>query len=421
MDATPSKIDPVRTGTPCRYCGTVLTHSLIDLGDQPLANSYLRDRPEDIAAERRYPLHVKVCGGCFLAQVETAVPADAIFSDYAYFSSYSASWVAHAERYAKAMIDRFGIGPNSLVVEIASNDGYLLKHFRDRSVPVLGVEPAANVAAVAEQAGIPTEVAFFNRETGRRLAEEGHCADLMAANNVLAHVPDIRDFAAGFPEILTPEGVATFEFPHLLRLIDGTQFDTIYHEHYSYLSLLVVERVFADVGLRVFDVEELPTHGGSLRVFACRAQASHAETARLAALRAVEAEAGLHRIDTYLDFTPKAERVRAGFRAFLARCKAEGKTVAGYGAAAKGNTFLNYCGATAGDLVCVVDRNPEKQGRLLPGTHIPVRDPAVLTDVRPDYVLILPWNIAEEIVSSMGHVRDWGGRFVAAVPEIREL
>jgi len=421
MDVEPQRIEPGQTGTPCRFCGTVLEHSLIDLGHQPLANSYLRDRPADIAAEQRYPLHVKVCANCFMAQVETAIPADAIFSDYAYFSSYSASWVAHAERYAQAMIARFGIGPGSLVVEIASNDGYLLKHFRDRSVPVRGVEPAANVAAVAERAGIPTEVAFFNRETGRRLAEAGHRADLMAANNVLAHVPDIRDFAAGFPEVLKREGVATFEFPHLLRLIDGIQFDTIYHEHYSYLSLMVVERVFGDVGLRVFDVEELPTHGGSLRVFACHAQASHAETARLAAVRTMEAEARLDRIDTYLDFTPKAERVRAGFRAFLARCRAEGKTVAGYGAAAKGNTFLNYCGATACDLVCVVDRNPEKQNRLLPGTHIPVRDPAVLVEIKPDYVLILPWNIADEIVSSMGHVRDWGGRFVVVLPDIREL
>ena len=405
--------------TPCRFCGAPLRHTFLDLGATPLANTYPADADE-AAREPTFPLRVMACEACLLVQVEHAVSPEEIFGGhYAYLSSYAASWVAHAERYAEAMIARFGLGPDARVIEVASNDGYLLRHFRDRGIAVLGVEPAQNAAAIAEADGIATEIAFFNAATGRALAARGLTADLMAANNVLAHVPDIAGFVAGFTEVLKPDGVATFEFPHLLRLIAGVQFDTIYHEHYSYLSLAALEPVFAKARLRVFDVEELPTHGGSLRLFVSHEGAGHAPTDRLNDLRAAERAAGLDQIDGYADFSPRVEAVRAGFLRFLDTARADGKTVAGYGAAAKGNTFLNYCGVTARDIPCVVDRNPEKQGRLLPGSHIPVRAPEALAELRPDYVLILPWNIAEEIVAAHAHIRDWGGQFVVAVPEIR--
>ncbi len=405
--------------TPCRFCAAPLEHTFLDLGATPLANSYPADA-EEARKEPVHPLHVRVCGECLLVQVEHAVAPDEIFAgDYAYLSSYSDSWVAHARRYAKDMIARFSLDSGSRVVEVASNDGYLLRHFFDRKIAVLGIEPARNAAEIAESAGIPTEVMFFNAETAGKLSAAGVKADLMAANNVLAHVPDIRSFAAGFPEILKPEGVATFEFPHLLNLIKQVQFDTIYHEHYSYLSLNVVEKVFTAVGLRVFDVEELTTHGGSLRVFACRDDASHEPTGRLENLRGREREARLDRLEGHLDFAPRVETVRENFRSFLAEARAAGRKIAGYGAAAKGNTFLNHCGVTASDLVCVVDRNPEKQGRLLPGSHIPVRAPEALADVRPDYVVILPWNLTDEVTVSMAHIRDWGGHFVVAIPELK--
>lgn len=407
--------------TKCRFCGAPLERVFVDLGRTPLANAYPAGAAE-AAAEARHPLRVMVCESCLLVQVEHAVPPETIFGgDYAYLSSYSASWVDHARRYAEAMIGRFALGPRSQVVEVASNDGYLLRHFRDRGIPVLGVEPAGNAADIARREGIPTEVAFFNAGTGRALAARGHRADLMAANNVLAHVPDIRGFVAGFAELLKPDGVATFEFPHLLRLIEGVQFDTVYHEHYSYLSLHAVEQVLAAVGLAAFDVETLSTHGGSLRLYAGRAAACPAPTDSLLALREEERRAALDRIDGYLGFSPRVEAVRAGFRRFLEQARKEGKRIAGYGAAAKGNTFLNFCGATADDIVCVVDRSPVKQGRLLPGSHIPVRAPEALDEMRPDYVLILPWNLADEIMAQCDHVRGWGGRFVLAVPEIRVI
>lgn len=404
----------------CRFCRTPLTHTFVDLGNQPLANSYLT--PEQLAAgtERAYPLHARVCSNCFLVQVDDAVPADAIFDgEYAYFSSFSTSWVEHARRYAEAMAKRFNLGPASLVVEVASNDGYLLKHFVDMGVPVLGVEPTANTAAAAVQIGVPTQVNFFNAATGADLAARGKRADLMAANNVLAHVPDIADFVAGFPLVLKPEGVLTFEFPHLLNLIERVQFDTIYHEHYSYLSLLAVEQVLKANGMRAFDVELLPTHGGSLRVFCCQADAAHTETDAIRALRAKEAAAGLDRIETYGDFTPKVEAVRDSFRAYLAQAKAEGRRVAAYGAAAKGNTFLNYCAARPDDLVVVFDANPAKQGRFMPGSHVPIASPADVAQVRPDDILILPWNLKDEIMAQLAYARDWGGRFVIASPETR--
>lgn len=404
----------------CRFCAAPLGHVFVDLGTTPLANAYLAPTREAIAAEQRFPLRVMVCDRCLLVQVEEAVPAETVFpADYAYLSSYADSWLAQCRAYAGQMIARLGLGSRSLVVEIASNDGYLLQFFVERGVPVLGIEPAAHAAELARAKGVPSEVLFFNRDTAPALAARGVAADLMPANNVLAHVPDIGGFVAGFPVLLKPEGVATFEFPHLLNLIRGVQFDTIYHEHYSYLSLVAVERVLASAGLRVFDVEKLPSHGGSLRLFVCRREASFAEETAVAALRAEEAAAGLDRPAGYDGFAPRVETVKAGFRRFLAAARAEGKRIAAYGAAAKGNTFLNVCGATADDILFVVDRNPEKQGRLLPGSHVPVRPPEALYEVRPDYVLILPWNLADEIRAHHAAIADWGGRFVTAVPEIR--
>jgi SAM-dependent methyltransferase len=401
----------------CRFCATPLRHTLVDLGLQPLANSNLTAEQLGAGTERSYPLHARVCHACFLVQVDDVVPPEAIFDqEYAYFSSYSATWVAHAKRYAEAMIERLDLGPESLVVEVASNDGYLLQHFVASDVPVLGVEPTANTAEAARARGVPTEIAFFNERTAIELAARGVAADLMAANNVLAHVPDIARFVAGFRHVLKDEGVLTFEFPHLLNLIELVQFDTIYHEHFSYLSLLAVEQVLRANGLRPFDVELLPTHGGSLRLFCCHVGSGRAETEALVALRAREQAAGLTRIETYDGFTPRVEAVRDSFRSFLAAAKAEGKRVAAYGAAAKGNTFLNYCRATADDIVAAFDANPAKQGRFLPGSHAPILAPASVREIRPDYVLILPWNLKDEIMDQLAYIADWGGRFVVASP-----
>ncbi|MFC4273504.1 methyltransferase domain-containing protein [Sneathiella chungangensis] len=405
----------------CRFCHQELTRTFVDLGATPLANSYLREE-RDIAAEKSYPLHARVCVNCFLVQVEDVVPAEDIFSDYAYFSSFSSSWVEHARRYAEKLTQQLGLGQNSLVIEIASNDGYLLKHFVDKGIPVLGIEPAANVAKAADAVGVKTEVAFFGIETANRLAKNGLQADLMAANNVMAHVPDINDFIGGIPILLSETGVFTIEFPHLLNLIEKVQFDTIYHEHYSYLSLLTVEKILGAHGLKVFDVEELPTHGGSLRVYACHKEAQkYAETAGLSAVREKESAAGLDTLAAYGNFTPRVETVRDDLLAFLQNAKAGGKTVAGYGAAAKGNTLLNYCGVGPELIEFVVDRNPEKQGTLLPGSHIPVFAPDKIWTEKPDYVLILPWNLAEEISTDMAAIRDWGGRFVIPIPELEVL
>jgi hypothetical protein len=403
----------------CRFCGTPLTHTVVDLGVQPLANSYLKSIGPEAPAEPAFPLHARVCSTCFLVQVDDVVPPDHIFSDYAYFSSYSDSWVEHARRYAEAMRARFALDGNSRVVEIASNDGYLLQHFVKAGVPVLGIEPAANVAKAAIAKGVETEVAFFGEATAKRLRERGIAADLMAANNVFAHVPDILDFAKGFAVLLKPLAVATFEFPHVLNLIREVQFDTIYHEHFSYLSLVAVEKVLQAAGLRAFDVEEIPTHGGSLRLYVCLPGAAHATTARLEALRAKEHASRLDSLEGYADFAPRVEAVKRGFLAFLADAKRAGKTVAAYGAAAKGNTFLNYCGVGTDDLVCVFDRSKEKQGRFLPGSKLAIRAPEEIGQVRPDYLVILPWNLAGEIGASMRGIEAWGGRFVTAVPEMK--
>jgi SAM-dependent methyltransferase len=407
----------------CRFCRAPLTQTFVDLGMQPLANSYLTKPQLEAGTEGFYPLHTRVCGACFLVQADDPVAADTIFDEgYAYFSAYSESWVAHAKRYAEAMAKRFDLGPQSLVVEIASNDGYLLQHFKAMGVPVLGIEPTANTAEVAiRDRGVPTEVAFFNDATGRDLKARGIAADLMAANNVLAHVPDIGDFVAGFQHVLKPEGVLTFEFPHLLNLIELVQFDTIYHEHYSYLSLLAVERVLRANALRPFDVELLSTHGGSLRLFCGHEASSHQETEALRTLRAREQAADLDKLPGYEGFTARVEAVRADFLAFLAGARSEGKTVAAYGAAAKGNTFLNYAGVGTDDIVAVFDANPHKQDRFLPGSHVPIHAPDKVREIRPDYLVILPWNLKDEIMGQLSYIGDWGGRFVTASPETKVI
>jgi SAM-dependent methyltransferase len=372
-----------------------------------------------LAAEPYYPLTVYVCERCLLVQLPESESPEAIFSDYAYFSSYSNSWLEHARRYVEAMIERFGLGASSQVVEIASNDGYLLQYFAARGVPVLGIEPAANVADAAIAKGIPTRIEFFGADSARRLVGEGIRADLLLGNNVLAHVPVLHDFVEGLALALAPGGVLTMEFPHLARLIAENQFDTIYHEHFSYFTLAVVQRVFAEHSLAVFDVEELPTHGGSLRVYARHADdASKGIGERVAALLAGEAAAGLDRLEGYLAFDGKVREVKRALLEFLIGVRRAGKSVVGYGAAAKGNTLLNYCGAGPDLIDYVVDRSPHKQGRFLPGTRIPIVHPDRLAETRPDFVLILPWNIKEEIMEQMAHVRRWGGRFVVPIPEV---
>lgn len=403
----------------CRFCRAPLALDFLDLGDQPLANAYLSQAELAAGSERSFRLHARVCEACFLVQVDDPVAFDAIFDDhYAYFSSYSAGWVAHAKRYAEAMTERLKLGKHSRVVEIASNDGYLLQHFVGMGVPVLGIEPTANTAEVAIKRGVPTEIAFFNAITATELAKRGIEADLITANNVLAHVPDIADFVAGFPIILKGDGVLTFEFPHLLTQIELVQFDTIYHEHFSYLSLLVVEKVLEANGLKAFDVELLPTHGGSLRLFCAHRGSNHIETMALLDLRAREAAAGLATRAPYAAFATRAAAVREGFLRFLNRAEAEGKTVAAYGAAAKGNTFLNYAGVAAPRIVAVFDANPHKQDRYLPGSHVPILAPSAITAMRPDYLIILPWNLKTEIMEQMAEIRGWGGRFVIATPVV---
>jgi SAM-dependent methyltransferase len=404
----------------CRFCGAELTRSFVDLGRSPLANSFLG--ADDLRRmEPFYPLHAYVCDNCLLVQLEEYQSAENIFGDYLYFSSYSAMWLRHCRDYAAQMVERYRLDGSSLVVEIASNDGYLLQYFKERGVGVLGIEPAANVARVAIDKGIATDIAFFGTATARRLVAQGRQADLTAANNVLAHVPDLNDFVAGFKILLKPTGIATFEFPHLLRLIQECQFDTIYHEHFSYFSLLVVDKVFAHHGLAVFDVEELSTHGGSLRVFAAPAEAARPRSERVGAVIAAERTAGLDRPGSYGDFGNAVTEVKCRLLAFLIGARREGKTVVGYGAPAKGNTLLNYCGVGPELIPYTVDLSPHKQGRYLPGVQIPIDAPQRIFTTRPDYVLVLPWNLTDEIATQMAGIRDWGGRFVVAIPTLTIL
>jgi hypothetical protein len=413
---------PQAAAPPCRFCGTPLTTTFVDLGMSPLCESVIPPDRLD-AMEAFYPLHVRVCERCLLVQLPEYVRPEEIFTEYAYFSGYSDSWVAHARRYAEAMIERYGLGPEHKVVELASNDGYLLQHFVARGVPVLGIEPAANVAAVAEARGIPTVNRFFGVETANAVVREHGHADLVPANNVLAHVPDINDFVGGVAALLHPtRGVATFEFPHLLRLIEGNQFDTIYHEHYSYLSLWSTEQIFAAHGLHVVDVEELRSHGGSLRVFVRHpAESGEVPSHRVEAVRAAEREAGLDRLEGYRGFGPRAQATKRELLEFLLGAQRDGLQVVGYGAPGKGNTLLNYC-AIRGDLLAyTVDRNRYKQGTYLPGTHIPVHDPSRLAETRPDYILILPWNLREEIADQLAYTREWGARLVVPIPTVEVL
>lgn len=404
----------------CRFCGTPLKQLFADLGTTPLSNQYVTDVQMDAGLDKAYPLIARVCGSCFLVQADEVVGHDAIFDeDYMYFSSYSDSWVAHAKRYADEMRARFGLDESSLVVEVASNDGYLLQHFKAQGVGVLGVEPTASTATAALKKGIETRIEYFGEKTGKVLAAEGLKADLMAANNVLAHVPDISNFAAGFTEVLKPEGVVTFEFPHLLNLMRLGQFDTIYHEHYSYLSLLFVEQLMARVGLRVFDVDELTTHGGSLCVFACHEGAGHARQPSVDKMIATERKAGLDDLATYAAFADLVTRSKASFLAFLAEAKAKSQSVYAYGAAAKGNTFFNVCGVTQKDVVCVADRSHAKQGKRLPGSHIPIVSPEQLLEASPDYVVIVPWNLVDEIRASLQPLADRGTQFVTTIPETK--
>jgi SAM-dependent methyltransferase len=406
--------------TNCRFCGATVEGVFADLGTSPLANSYLP--PERVnAMEPFYPLRALVCGECFLVQLEEFQTPEAIFSDYAYFSSYSSSWIEHSRRYSEEMIERLDLNGESHVVEIASNDGYLLQFFHERQIPVLGIEPAANVAKVALQKGIPTLVEFFGVQTASSLAGESS-ADLLLGNNVLAHVPDLNDFVAGMKILLKPSGVITMEFPHLMRLIEDNQWDTIYHEHFSYFSFLTVSRVFAAHGLRLFDVQELPTHGGSLRIYGAHADdpgKPQSDAARELAER--ERAAGYERLETYLGYGRRVEADKRQILSFLIDLKQQGLSVVGYGAPAKGNTLLNYCGVRRDFIDYTCDLNPHKQGHFLPGSHIPIRSPEAILKDKPDVVLIMPWNLKDEIVEQLSFIREWGGRFAARTPELTLL
>jgi 2-polyprenyl-3-methyl-5-hydroxy-6-metoxy-1,4-benzoquinol methylase len=405
----------------CRFCGSGLHHTFVDLGMSPLCESYVpADRAN--AMEAFYPLHAKVCENCLLVQLEEFVSGEDIFTEYAYFSSYSESWVEHARRYVEMAVERFGLTEDSLVMEVASNDGYLLRHVVERGIPALGIEPAANVAAVAQEQGIPTLVRFFGRECASDLVAEGKRADLIAANNVMAHVPDLNDFVAGFEILLSDNGVVTVEVPHLLRLVEDNQFDTIYHEHFQYFSCLTAQKVFAHHGLELFDVEELKSHGGSLRLYGQRkSTGTHAVSERVHELTARERGLGFDTLEGHLAFTAKVEETKWGLLEFLIAKRREGKKIAGYGAPGKGNTLLNYCGIRTDLLDYTVDRNPYKQGMVLPGTHIPIRHPDVLAEDRPDYILILPWNLKEEIVAQLEYARAWGAQFIVPIPQVEVL
>ncbi len=405
----------------CRFCRSPLSQTFVDLGMSPLCETYLTADQLD-RMEPFFPLHVWVCSRCFLVQLGEYASPEEIFSEYAYFSSYSDSWVRHAKAYADRMTERLRLGAGSRVVEVASNDGYLLQHFVEKGIPVLGIEPARNVAAHAVERGIPTIERFFGPELARELASKGRQADLIVGNNVLAHVPDLNGFVEGLRILLKPAGTITMEFPHLWRLMDENQFDTIYHEHFSYLSFLVAEKVFAAHDMRVFDVEELPTHGGSLRVFARHgADSTRPVSVAVESLRRREESAGFETLERYGGFMPRVAETKRRLLDFLIEAKEQGKSLAAYGACGKGNTLLNYCGVRTDFLEYAVDRNPYKQGKFLPGTHIPVFPVEKLDETRPDYVLILPWNLKDEIVTQMARVRDWGGRFVVPIPRVEIL
>jgi SAM-dependent methyltransferase len=418
VDTWPRPMTGRPTSGHCRFCGTAFQHTVVDLGMSPLCESFLRaDQLNQM--EPFYPLRVWVCERCFLVQLEEYVTGEDIFTDYAYFSSFSDSWLNHAREYVEKMIDSLELTSKSSVVEIASNDGYLLQYFVQRGIPALGIEPAANVAKVAEKKGVPTLVRFFGVETARELAAAGQKADLILGNNVLAQVPDLNDFVGGLKILLGPSGVITIEFPHLVRTIDGNQFDQIYHEHFSYFSLYSVERIFAAHGLPIFDVEELPTHGGSIRIYAHHAEdATREPTDRLLALREREQDAGVSTLDYYQGFESRVRETKRKLLEFLIEARRAGKRVVGYGAPGKGNTLLNYCGIRSDFLDFTVDRSPHKHGKFLPGTHIPIFAPEQLWEAQPHYVLILPWNLKNEIMAQLSGIREWGGKFAVPIPEV---
>lgn len=402
----------------CRFCGTELKESFADLGSSPPCESFVpADRVN--VPEVFYPLHAWVCSACFLVQLEEYVSPEEIFTEYAYFSSYSTSWLDHARTYADAQIKRWDLGTDSQVIELASNDGYLLTNFIEAGIPSLGIEPAANVAKVAEGRNVPTRVEFFGEDYAKVLRAEGLRADLLAANNVLAQVPDLNSFVSGIQLVLKPEGVATIEFPHLLKTMEENQFDQIYHEHFSYFSLYTVERIFEHHGLRVFDVEELSTHGGSIRVYAAPSKSSHEATSRLESVRMKEESFGIADLDSYRSFAEQARETKRALLEFLIEAKRAGKRVVGYGAPGKGNTMLNYCGIRTDFLDFTVDMNPYKHGRFTPGTHIPIFAPEKIDEVKPDYILILPWNLKDEIMEQLSHAREWGAKFVVPIPRVQ--
>jgi SAM-dependent methyltransferase len=403
----------------CRFCNSPLRWTFVDLGMSPLANSYVTPA-QFHSMEPFFPLHVYVCEKCLLVQLPEWSTPDNIFTDYAYFSSYSTSWLEHAKRYVHMIAERLGLSCDSFVVEIASNDGYLLQYFVEKQIRVLGIEPAANVAQVASAKGIPCLVKFFGEQAARELVQDGKQADLIIGNNVLAHVPRLNDFVRGLKTLLKLSGVITMEFPHLMRLMEDNQFDTIYHEHFSYFSFIAVERIFSAHGLTVFDVEEIPTHGGSLRIYARHQEDSSKPVGvRVRELRSREEAAGFTNLEHYLTFAQKVIETKRRLLEFLIAATRDGKTVVGYGAPAKGNTLLNYCGVRTDLLPYTVDRSPHKQGHFLPGTRIPICDPQMIRKTKPDYLLVLPWNIREEIMTQMAFIREWGGKFVAPIPEVR--
>ncbi len=421
MSISDNKQSAAKAAARCRFCGTPLRYTFVDLGMQPPCNSMIR--PDQLnAMEAHYPLHAYVCEQCYLVQLQEYVTPHEIFSDYSYFSSYSDSYLQHARHYAEVMSVQLGLNDKSQVIEIASNDGYLLQNFVRMGIPALGVEPAANVAQVAMEKGIPTLIKFFGQQTAHELVAHGFQADLLIGNHVLAHVPDINDFVAGMKIVLAPRGQITMEFPHLMRLINENEFDTIYHEHFSYLSVITVGRIFAAHGLTLFDVEEIHTHGGSLRIYACHAEdTSKAVSKRVGDLRERELSAGLTNLETYLSFGEQAKATKRKLLTFLINAKQAGKTIVGYGAPGKGNTLLNYCGIRSDFIDFTVDRSPYKQGNYLPGTHIPVYEPEKIREAKPDYVLILPWNFKEEIMQQMAYIGEWGGQFVVPIPEVKVL